>query len=320
MNSITTTTKLSGQRLAAITLALVISLALPRVARAQDGSTERKSVTDEMFSSLPGFEQKNQADEMVARPSRYYDTYTQPQVVTPMPQALPAGQTQQPGQLDGQSGQAMDIEGIRHMQVVEVVGEGERYTLGPDDVVQILVRNQPDFSGHFVVGPEGHIQYNWCGDVKAEGLTKEELKAELTERLKEYVRYPEVSVAIVQYNSKAVYVIGAVGNPGKYPMKGDHIDLRDALVLAGLPNDVSALHRARIVRETEDGPIDIDVNLKDLLYKGELDKNYQLEPGDIVYVPMSRFVKTSQVMSQTLGPVFQAAAVYSVGSDIMGDD
>jgi len=272
---------------------------------------EAKSVTDEMFSNLPGFEQKNQANEMVARPSRYAASQ-QPQAPVDLPGTAPA--VQPPAE------EPLDVEGIRHMKTVEVVGEGERYTLGPEDVVQIMVRNQPDFSGYFVVGPEGHIQYNWCGDIKAEGLTKEELKALLTETLTEYVRYPEVSVAIVQYNSKAVYVVGSVAKPGKYPMKGDHIELRDALVLAGLPTDVGALKRARIVRETEDGPVDIEVNLKELLYKGEMDKNYELLPGDIVYVPMSRFVRTTNAMSQTFGPLFQAAAVYSVGNDIMGGD
>jgi polysaccharide export outer membrane protein len=281
-----------------------------------DQSGQATSVTDEMFANLPGFQQKDQANEMVARPSRFADSQ-QPQASLELPgsaQPMQSGQSMQPDQ------NALDVEGVRHMKTVEVVGEGERYTLGPEDVVQIMVRNQPDFSGYFVVGPEGHIQYNWCGDIKAEGLTKEELKALLTEKLAEYVRYPEVSVAIVEYNSKAVYIVGSVNNPGKYPMKGDHIELRDALVLAGLPTDTSALSRAKIVRETEDGPVDIQVNLKDLLYKGQMDKNFELLPGDIVYVPMSRFVKTTDVMSQTLGPVFQAAAVYSIANDVMGSD
>lgn len=308
-----------GAHAACIIVAVIVSLSLPQSAIAQAQTEQKKSVTDDMFSNLPGFQQKEQAQEMTGRQSRYYESYRQPQVVTQMPQAnsMPG---QEPQQQQQQDPNMMDIEGIRHMKEVEIVGEGERYTLGPEDVVQIMVRNQPDFSGYFVVGPEGHIQYNWCGDVMAEGLTKEELKAKLTERLAEYVRYPEVSVAIVEYNSKAVYVVGSVSNPGRYPMKGDHINLRDALVLAGLPTDVAAMYRARIVRETEDGPIDIDVNVKDLLYKGEMDKNYELEPGDIVYVPMSRFVKTTNYMNQALGPVFQAAAVYSVADNIMGGD
>ena len=50
-------------------------------------------------------------------------------------------------------------------------------------------------------------------------------------------------------------------------------------------------HPAKIIRETEDGPKEIDVNLKELLYKGDLNLNFELQPGDTVVVPKSRFVK-----------------------------
>ena len=49
------------------------------------------------------------------------------------------------------------------------------YTLGPDDVVHIDVRNQPEFTGTFVVGQNGMIQYGILGDIKANGLAKAEL-------------------------------------------------------------------------------------------------------------------------------------------------
>ena len=50
------------------------------------------------------------------------------------------------------------------------------YTLGIGDVVDILVRNQPEFSDKYIVGPDGNIQYAFVGDIKAEGLTKYQLK------------------------------------------------------------------------------------------------------------------------------------------------
>ena len=47
------------------------------------------------------------------------------------------------------------------------------YTLGIGDVVDVQVRNQPEFSEKYIVGPDGNIQYAFVGDIQAEGLTKE---------------------------------------------------------------------------------------------------------------------------------------------------
>jgi hypothetical protein len=57
-----------------------------------------------------------------------------------------------------------------------IIGEGRPYTLGIEDVLEIIVQNQPEFSGRYVIGPDGKIQYSFVGDIKAEGLTKAELK------------------------------------------------------------------------------------------------------------------------------------------------
>lgn len=122
-----------------------------------------------------------------------------------------------------------------------IIGEATPYTLGNGDVLQITVRNQADFSGQFVIGPDGKIQYTFVGDIEATGLTKAQLKEKLIKELDRFVKVPEISIAIITYNSKIVYVLGEVARPGKYPMKGDVISLRDAIVDAGLPTREAAL-------------------------------------------------------------------------------
>jgi len=127
-----------------------------------------------------------------------------------------------------------------------IIGEATPYTLGNGDVIQITVRNQPEFSGQFVIGPDGKIQYTFVGDIEATGLTKAQLKEKLIKELDRFVKVPEISIAISIYNSKVVYVLGEVARPGKYPMKGDIISLRDAIVDAGLPTREAALRRIYI--------------------------------------------------------------------------
>lgn len=206
-----------------------------------------------------------------------------------------------------------DIERPQTYQEIEVIGEGARYSIGPGDILQIMVRNQPDFSGRFVVNDDGYIQYNWVGDVKAAGLTKEELKLDIKEKLLQFIRYPEVSVVILEYKSKFVYVLGEVARPGKYPMKGDELTLRDAIVMSGLPTKTAAIKRTRVIRGSEDGPNTIKVNLDDILHEGKLENNYDLVPGDIIVIPRSRYHKTMDVVNKVVSPLFQALSIYEIG-------
>jgi polysaccharide export outer membrane protein len=205
----------------------------------------------------------------------------------------------------------------RYSPYIEVVGEGSNYTLGVDDVVTVIVRNQPDFSGRFVIDPEGNIQYNFAGDIKAAGKSKEELKVEIMERLRKFVRYPEVAVMISEYRSKAVYVFGFVNRPGKYAMKGDKITLKEAVVAAGLPRVDAAMKRVYVIRPsqyTENGKsAKRKVDLKKLLQKGDSAEDFMLEPGDTIVIDQKNFDRFVNAFSRIVGPVFQAAAVYELG-------
>lgn len=214
--------------------------------------------------------------------------------------------------------QASEVSPFAHYSpYIEVVGEGSNYTLGVDDVVTIIVKDQPDFSGRFIVDPEGNIQYNFVGDIPAVGKTKNQLKAEIMTRLTRFVRYPEVAVMISEYQSKAIFVFGFVNRPGKYAMKGNRITVKEAVVAAGLPRDDGSLKRVYVVRPsqyTEDGKAtEKKVNLKELIQKGNSAEDFILEPGDTIVVHQKYFDRFVNTFSRIVGPVFQAAAVYDLG-------
>ena len=190
-----------------------------------------------------------------------------------------------------------------------LIGEGDSYTLGKDDVIEITVRNQPEFSGQFVVGPDGNIQYKFVGDVNAKGLTKEQLKDVITKKLESYVKVPEVSVAIVAYLSKYIYILGEVGKPGKYPMRGDTVSLRDAITAAGIPSYDAALRRVYVIKPDKDKPVYTKVDLYNVLYKGMLEDDLTLTPGDLVVVPSTVPSEINKALTQLLSPITRAAAV-----------
>ncbi len=182
------------------------------------------------------------------------------------------------------------------------------YTLGIGDVVDIQVRNQPEFSNQYIVGPDGSIQYAFVGDVKAEGLTKYELNDVISEKLEKYVRGAEITVSIVAYRSKFVYMMGELRGPGKYPMKGDKVTLREALIAAGLPTPGAALRRTYVITPSEEKPIFQKVDIYNLLYKGKLEQNINLAPGDLVVVPATVPTELNRALTNLLSPFSKAAS------------
>lgn len=180
------------------------------------------------------------------------------------------------------------------------------YTLGPDDVVHIAVSGQPDFTGQFVVGQDGMIQYSYLGDVAADGLTKDELATVLAEKLTQYVRVPTVTVTIVGFNSKAIYILGRVARPGKYAMRGDTIKIRDAVIAAGLVIRHAKLRKVHIVKSDPTDPSYRVVDLQKVLYKGKMQENVDLVTGDIVVIPTTVWGAVNDFLSELISPASHA--------------
>ncbi len=183
------------------------------------------------------------------------------------------------------------------------------YTLGRDDVIQIYVRGQPDFSGTFAIGPNGTIQYGFLGDITAEGMTKDELRDVLAQKLKQYVRVPSVTVTIAGFNSKAVYILGRVARPGKYAMRGDSVKIRDALIAAGLVTQHAALSRVSVIKSDPKDPSHRKIDIKQVLYKGKTKQNIDLVAGDIVVVPTTFWGGISDFIGNLTDPAGKAGTV-----------
>lgn len=196
--------------------------------------------------------------------------------------------------------------------ITALAGQNTAYTLGQDDVISILVRNQPEFSGQFIVGPDGKIQYNFVGDITAQGLTKTQLKEVLITRLEKFVKIPEVSVSIAAYRSKFVYILGEVRSPGKYPMKGDAVSLRETLIAAGLPTPGAALRRTYVITPDKTNPTYKKIDIYKILYKGLLENDVTLAPGDLVVVPSTIPTEINRALTVLLSPFSKAATSAAV--------
>ncbi len=167
--------------------------------------------------------------------------------------------------------------------------EDVRYTLGADDVIGITVQRHPEFSGSYPVNSEGKIQMDIIGDIEVTGLTKKELEGKIGKLLSNNVEVSDISVTILEYHSKAVYVMGQVTKPGKYYMRSETLPVREAIIEAGMPLTGSAMHRARLITPGKNGDaVTKIVDLNALLYKGDLQSNLEMRSGDQLYVPSTQ--------------------------------
>lgn len=160
-------------------------------------------------------------------------------------------------------------------------------TITPLDRLQVTVFREPELSVEDVLVDEGgRVLLPLVGALTASGKTTELLAAEITSKLRQYVREPQVAVSIKQAASKRVTVAGAVVQPGVYPLEG-RTTLLQAVALAQGPSQVASLNQTIIFRTVNGQRTAARFNL-DAIAKGK-DADPEILPGDTVAIGSSKF-------------------------------
>ena len=185
------------------------------------------------------------------------------------------------------------ISGCAYNEPTVVVAPGppaEGFRLGAEDVIDVVVFRSPDLTREeIVIRPDGKVSLPLIGDVRAEGLTADQLAKKIAERYKVYKDNPAVSVSVRAVNSYNFFVLGEVRSPGKYPLKS-YATVLQAIALAGGFTEFASENMMQVVRRTvtEDGQtqeIRIPVNYDSLLSEDGAKYNFILRPGDTIVVP-----------------------------------
>ena len=166
------------------------------------------------------------------------------------------------------------------------------YRVGPGDILSIIVYDHPELtipageqrsaadSGN-LVNPDGTIFYPYTGRIRVDGQTVDEIRENITTLLSEYIRDPQIEVRVAQFNSKFVFVTGAVNKPGRVALRNTPLTLIDAVQLAsGFTPDANQ-HELKITRQNRTAT----VSSYELLKTGDLSQNIVLRPGDLIHVP-----------------------------------
>jgi len=160
--------------------------------------------------------------------------------------------------------------------------DGE-YRLGPADVFQLDVWDNPELSGEYIVGPDGAFTLPLYGVVKVGERTRAEAAALIAEMLRGEYTDPQVGLLLRAYNNNNVFVLGQVTSPGVYKLEGQPRLLQVLSRAGGVLNTADQTD----ILITRGNEMIIRINLYELLRQGNLALNIQLLPNDIVYVPDS---------------------------------
>lgn len=158
------------------------------------------------------------------------------------------------------------------------------YTIGPGDILDISVWKEAALTKLVTVMPDGKISFPLIGPIPAKGLTVDELKASIEQKITRYVPHPNLTVALHEVNSLYIYVVGKVYKSSRFELN-TNINVLQALAMAGGLNPFANKSKIKIFRENPGGTLIYDFNYDEVSRGRNLSQNLRLKRGDVIVVP-----------------------------------
>lgn len=195
-----------------------------------------------------------------------------------------------------------------------------QYVVGPGDVLQLNVWQAPSLDRQLTVRSDGILVLPMAGELRAAGLTLQQLEEQVARRLGDYNRnVNQVSFAVTEFKSRSIYVLGRVVSPGKYAY-ADAVNLFDLIREAGGFTDDALKTRVKVVhRQGPQEKIEY-ANVDQALNDGNLEALPQVRAGDTVIIAKRNgSVEAGSDGVQILGSV-RAPAIYALEdvNDLVG--
>ncbi|MEI6315246.1 MAG: SLBB domain-containing protein, partial [Syntrophus sp. (in: bacteria)] len=146
--------------------------------------------------------------------------------------------------------------------------------------IQIYATDVAEINRNYVIGPDGKITLPGIGVLSLDGLTREQASEKLEELLKGIYIDPKINIIVEEYNNNRIFVLGEVQKAGQYNFPGRPLLLSSLARAEGL-TEKADMHGCTVLRGK--GMV-IEIDLYDLLRKGDRTLNIPLLPEDTVYV------------------------------------
>lgn len=175
-------------------------------------------------------------------------------------------------------------------------------------VRQAVSRAQQQIQGEHLVRPDGSVGLGTYGSVHVAGLTLDDAKRAIEEHLSKFLAKPEITVDVIGYNSKTFYVITDGGGFGeqvvRLPITGNETVLDAISQISGLPQVASK----RSIWIARPGPVELGcdqilpVDWCAITQGGATATNYQVFPGDRIYVKADKMIAFDNFITKVTTP------------------
>jgi len=191
-----------------------------------------------------------------------------------------------------------------------------------DPTVSVTIRHfatQQQIAGEHLVTPDGTMTLGSYGSLSVVGMTLAEIKSALEKHLSEYFHEPEISVAVFAYNSKSYYVIMQGAGQGdqllRFPVTGNETVIDALSQVQGLtPASSTHIWIARPSSEADACDLILPVDWYAMTQRGKIDTNYQVLPGDRIYVAEDKLVALDSFVAKWTAPFERVFGFSLLGS------
>jgi len=164
------------------------------------------------------------------------------------------------------------------------VSYSKQYIIGVEDVLELTVWEEESLNRKVPVGPDGSISLPLLGEVRASGLTTTQLSQNISQALSKYIKGKvRVTISVTEFNSRKVFVMGAVKQPGKYAF-AEIPSFWEILTVVGGTAPNADLTAIRVIRKEPSGA-GTRIDLEALLKRNNLQALPEVKTGDTIFVP-----------------------------------
>lgn len=178
-------------------------------------------------------------------------------------------------------------------------------------------------SGEHLIRPDGTVSLGVYGSVYVNGMTLDEVKTTVEEYLAKYIHNPEILVDVLAYNSKVIYIISDGAGSGesvvRVPFTGNETVLDAMSQVDGL-SDVAAKNNIWVARPGPHGnevTQKMYVDWRGITQDAVTTTNYQLLPGDRIYVKADTLIAADTFIAKITVPLSRLMGFTLLGNGMV---
>jgi polysaccharide biosynthesis/export protein len=216
-----------------------------------------------------------------------------------------------------------DIQGFNrrlgeNLELVEKKEPDAEYIVDQPDSIRIEFINDPSNTRDVTLRSDGKVTLPLINDIELAGLTSMQIRDKLLKKYSQYYTDPKILVTVTGFHSKHIYVYGEVGGRrGAIPYTGK-LTVSDVIGQVGGFTNRAAPDKVRVIRRDPKNPEVFRVDLKALIYEGDITQEVRLAENDVIVIPPNWLAKIGYTFESLLFPfggfMSTASSTASMGS------